>query len=311
MMVKKSEKRQNNDFQELHAWIDTIPFSKTTKNLTKDFSDALLVAEVLKVYYPRYVDLHNYASISSVGGKRENWNILNRKVLAKIDMKLDRETIDQLANSQPGAAEKLLLDLRSKILGETSNDRDQLCAADESNLDESGKEEEQKLEGTGNSEVRSGSSCANQISAGTNGEQLSTFTCIKRRAVLAIRWLIDWICIWNYIGNSRLVLQNLFSYKRKELIEVSAVRPDDSVEDENVPRVVCTQLRQELREKDDIIRTLNHKVAYLESAMRLKDLRISNLTSQILKNAVEMEQNSKSQSKSRPRSQTAHEPKSH
>jgi len=54
--------------------------------------------------------------------------------------------------------------------------------------------------------------------------------------------------------------------------------------------VSCTiyaELKQELREKEEIIRSLNHKIAYLESSMKLKDLRISNLTEQIPQNAIE------------------------
>lgn len=74
------------------------------------------MAEVLKVYYPRYVDLRNYVSACNLTTKKENWNILNRKVLGKIDMKLSRDTVSQLANSHPGAAEHLLLELRNKLL---------------------------------------------------------------------------------------------------------------------------------------------------------------------------------------------------
>lgn len=84
-------------------------------------------------------------------------------------------------------------------------------------------------------------------------------------------------------------------------------------EEDAVPRHVYAQLRQELREKDDVICTLNHKVAYLESAVKLKELRISNLTSQILQNAVESEQlakiqtNNDAQAKPRPRTQNIRE----
>lgn len=74
------------------------------------------MAEILKVYYPRYVELHNYVPASNLNMKKENWNTLNRKVLAKIDMKLSRDTIHHLANASQGTIEKLLLDLRMKIL---------------------------------------------------------------------------------------------------------------------------------------------------------------------------------------------------
>lgn len=59
-----------------------------------------------------------------------------------------------------------------------------------------------------------------------------------------------------------------------------------NVTEVTVPRAVYAELTQELREKEEAIRTLNHKIAYLESSMRLKDLRISSLTEQIPQNAV-------------------------
>lgn len=48
------------------------------------------------------------------------------------------------------------------------------------------------------------------------------------------------------------------------------------------------QLIQEIHEKEDIITTLNHKVAYLEGMMRQKDSRITNLMNQVTNNSVEI-----------------------
>lgn len=76
----------------------------------------VLTAEVLKLFYPRHVELHNYVPANSINTKRENWKMLNRKVLVKLDMKLSSETIQHLANGSQGAIEKLLTKLRLKIL---------------------------------------------------------------------------------------------------------------------------------------------------------------------------------------------------
>lgn len=76
------------------------------------------MAELLKCYYPRLVELHNYASASSLNAKKENWSTLNRKVLVKLDMKLNKDVIHHLANASPGSIEKLLWELRTKILAE-------------------------------------------------------------------------------------------------------------------------------------------------------------------------------------------------
>ena len=89
------------------------------------------MAELLKRYYPRLVDVHNYIPGSSIAKKVDNWCTLNRKVLSKIEMKLSKETIDQLANSQPGVIESVLTDLRVKILKDCNADTEFLYSESE------------------------------------------------------------------------------------------------------------------------------------------------------------------------------------
>lgn len=84
------------------------------------------MAELLKRYYPRHVDIHNYISGNSISKKIDNWCTLNRKVLSKLDIKLGRDVINQLANSQPGVIEKVLTELRVKILKDCNAERDSL-----------------------------------------------------------------------------------------------------------------------------------------------------------------------------------------
>jgi len=104
------------------------------------------------------------------------------------------------------------------------------------------------------------------------------------------------------------------AFKGDSLANVTTERIEDA-NDENVQRTIYAELKQELREKEKVISTLNHKIAYLKSSMKLKDLRISSLAAQILQNAVEMDQSAKSQSidgtraKLRSRSHNFHEAK--
>lgn len=91
------------------------------------------MAELLKRYYPKYVDVHNYVAGNSTAKKIDNWSMLNRKVLSKIDMRLEKETINQLASSQPGVIEKVLGDLRVKILKDSNADRESLYFSHEDN----------------------------------------------------------------------------------------------------------------------------------------------------------------------------------
>lgn len=102
------------------------------------------------------------------------------------------------------------------------------------------------------------------------------------------------------------------AFKGNMLMDV-AIEQIENINDETVPRTICTELKQELREKEEVICTLSHKIVYLESSMKLKELRISSLTAQILQNAVEMDHSAKSplndgaRAKLRSRSHNFHE----
>ena len=67
----------------VYEWIDSIPLSREKKNMTRDFSDGVLAAEILKHYYPKLVELHNYPSTFNTKQKLSNWNTLCIKVLKK------------------------------------------------------------------------------------------------------------------------------------------------------------------------------------------------------------------------------------
>lgn len=92
---------------ELLSWLDTIPLSKSRKNIARDFSDggqwshchqrmygialttssiificslSVLMAELLKYFYPKMVELHNYTPANCFVHKLNNWDTLDRKV---------------------------------------------------------------------------------------------------------------------------------------------------------------------------------------------------------------------------------------
>ena len=47
--------------QEVYHWVDEVPLSRAKRNIARDFSDGVLVAEVIKHFMPKDVDLHNYS----------------------------------------------------------------------------------------------------------------------------------------------------------------------------------------------------------------------------------------------------------
>ena len=44
----------------IYEWVDSFNLSKAKKNISRDFSDGLLLAEMLKKYVPQLVDLNNF-----------------------------------------------------------------------------------------------------------------------------------------------------------------------------------------------------------------------------------------------------------
>ncbi|CAB3258517.1 unnamed protein product [Arctia plantaginis] len=97
------------------TWVDTFNLSRPTKKINRDFSDAVLLAEILNVHYPKLVEMHNYPPRNSHSLKLNNWMTLNRKVLKKLKLNLCLNTMEQLANSSSGVIERVLVMVRDKI----------------------------------------------------------------------------------------------------------------------------------------------------------------------------------------------------
>ncbi|RZF33363.1 hypothetical protein LSTR_LSTR016085 [Laodelphax striatellus] len=109
--IRTSDDWESNK-EELYAWIDEFDLSRPKRCLNRDFSDGVLVAEILKILYPRLVELHNYASASSRNLKFENWSTLNRKVLKKLKVSLRKDQISQIVDATPGAIEIFLMKVK-------------------------------------------------------------------------------------------------------------------------------------------------------------------------------------------------------
>ena len=109
--------------QELYSWIDKIPLSRPKKNISRDFSDGVLAAEVVSHFIPRLVELHNYTPASSTTQKITNWQTLNRKVLSKIGLKLPDGTLRQIVGCHPGSVEIALHNIKTRIEASLSRTR--------------------------------------------------------------------------------------------------------------------------------------------------------------------------------------------
>ena len=112
--MKKNE-TEDEEVMVLYEWVDSMPLSRFKKSINRDFSDAVLMAEVLKYLYPTLVNLHNYPEVHSTKQKIYNWQTLNEKVFKKIEIPLSKKTIDSLANAEQGVIEKVLKKLYLKV----------------------------------------------------------------------------------------------------------------------------------------------------------------------------------------------------
>uniref|UniRef100_F6XEP3 CH-like domain-containing protein n=1 Tax=Monodelphis domestica TaxID=13616 RepID=F6XEP3_MONDO len=89
---------------QLYLWVDTSPCPRP-----------ILAAEVVKFYFPKMVEMHNYVPANSVQQKVNNWVHLNRKVLHKLNFSVPEDVIQKIAQCSPGVVELVLQPLRERL----------------------------------------------------------------------------------------------------------------------------------------------------------------------------------------------------
>lgn len=104
------------DLKKLYTWIDDIPLTRPKRNFSRDFSDGVLMAEVLHYYFPKLVQMHNYTSANGLRQKKYNWETLNRKVLNRLGVEVTDEEVEDIVNCKPRAIEALLKLTKVQIL---------------------------------------------------------------------------------------------------------------------------------------------------------------------------------------------------
>lgn len=101
----------------IYSWVDSVNLSRPKKNITRDFCDGVLLAEMIKSVYPQLVELHNYPNASSTKQKEQNWGTLNRKVLSRMGLKLTQTEISDVINCKPFTIEQVLAKVYNQIYG--------------------------------------------------------------------------------------------------------------------------------------------------------------------------------------------------
>ena len=54
------------ELNSIYNWVDEIPLSRAKKNISRDFADGVLMAEIIYYFLPKYIDVHNYFAANSL-----------------------------------------------------------------------------------------------------------------------------------------------------------------------------------------------------------------------------------------------------
>ncbi|XP_045188760.2 sperm flagellar protein 1-like isoform X13 [Mercenaria mercenaria] len=243
---KMEEPLDEQELESLYAWVDSIPLSRPKRNISRDFSDGVLVAECIKHFFPDdgLVDLHSYTTANATNKKKENWYYLNRKVFAKMNFELAEDVINDLCCCKPGMIEKVLLMLQVKIK------RAEYARGRQSDKPEA--DQHQMTPGRKDSRM---------VKVGLEDTKGSRFVKTKH-------------------GQGYFILQDQKSSPKmpSKPATVPKRRPGPVVESDMVPRYIVEEKEQEVLSRDETIQILLEKVKRMEHLLQLKDIRIAELT---------------------------------
>eukprot|EP00042_Codosiga_hollandica_P024743 m.105909 g.105909 ORF g.105909 m.105909 type:complete len:319 (+) comp51664_c0_seq2:113-1069(+) len=105
----------DDDLQRLYAWIDSIPLSRPKRNVPRDFSDGVMLAEIIHHFLPSKIEVHNYTPANATKQKQENWRLLNQKVLRKMQLTVPDNVVEGIIACKPGVVEVVLNNVKQKI----------------------------------------------------------------------------------------------------------------------------------------------------------------------------------------------------
>jgi CH-like domain in sperm protein len=77
MNVKSEYKFDDDELDEVYTWVDGFRLSRDKKNIARDFSDGILVGEIIKSVDPSLVELKQLVQTLNTKTKFGNWETLN------------------------------------------------------------------------------------------------------------------------------------------------------------------------------------------------------------------------------------------
>ncbi|XP_060557376.1 sperm flagellar protein 1-like isoform X7 [Ruditapes philippinarum] len=261
------------EVESLYSWIDRIPLSRPKKNISKDFADAVLAAEIVKHYFPRMVDVHNYTPAASTKQRLENWYLLNRRVFRRLELDLSDDVLRALANCKPKVIERVLMLLRlqiDKFLEKTDTPPGIKSprGGDTSNRSMSPNRLTKSEGGASPRKYNKG-----EI---PHGHPDRTISHLSKRdlAFYDPRWQSFDALAVDYLGYPfSYTDRSYFADKPLPLLPKTFLPPVS----DNIPRVLYEEKEMECQAKEETIQILNAKIRRLEHLIHLKDVRIEDL----------------------------------
>ncbi|SBT71072.1 conserved protein, unknown function [Plasmodium malariae] len=114
-LIKIASKIKEEELQELNEWLNSFALSRKIKNVHRDFSDGVLMAELVNICLPKFVELHNYSKANSINQKKYNWNTLNEKVFKRLGFKIDKKNVEEIVNCKYMGVEKVLNTFKNQL----------------------------------------------------------------------------------------------------------------------------------------------------------------------------------------------------
>ncbi|XP_060565527.1 sperm flagellar protein 1-like isoform X46 [Ruditapes philippinarum] len=284
---KMEEKLDEQELESLYAWVDSIPLSRPKRNISRDFSDGVLVAEIMHHFFPKMVEMHNYCPANSTGTKQCNWDLLNRKVFSKMNFELADDVINDLCLCKPGMIEKVLLMLQVKIKrAEYARARN----SDKPEADQHHHHHDQMtpgrkgmvkvgLEDTKGSRFQKTKQDMERLTI--TKSRLDLNAPLKRIKVDDYGHVITHRYLDNRGWNSGLHEQKAPPKPAIKQQTIQKKRPGQVVESDMVPRYVVEEKEQEVLSRDETIQILQAKISRLEHLLHLKDMRIDDLQTRV------------------------------
>ncbi|ANQ07289.1 Uncharacterized protein PCOAH_00016170 [Plasmodium coatneyi] len=103
------------ELNDLYDWISSFNLSRKIKNIHREFSDGVLMAELVNICLPKFVELHNYSKANSISQKRYNWNTLNERVFRRLGFRIDKRHVEEIVNCKYMGVEKVLNTFKNQL----------------------------------------------------------------------------------------------------------------------------------------------------------------------------------------------------